>query len=168
MDLTNKTKILKEDDQLKDELKSLRSRLAQSEENLSQLRDLAAQEDAKHDIQESKTNKSINDLETEVIARIQAEDKLKASEQHLLDAIESLQEGFALFDKDDTLVRYNEEYVRLHTFMGDFLKLGRKFEDMVRYNVNREKIISAIGREEEFIKERVLLHRNPSGQIIQE
>jgi cell shape-determining protein MreC len=66
-------------DQLKNELETLRARLAQSEESLVKLRDLAAQEDAKHDIQDAKSNKTLNDLATEVFARIQAEDKLKAS-----------------------------------------------------------------------------------------
>jgi diguanylate cyclase (GGDEF)-like protein len=166
LNLSSKSKDLEGIKELKSELKDLRARLAQSEENLSQLRDLAAREDAQRDINEAKTNKSMNDLATEVFARIQAEEKLKASEQHLLDAIESLQEGFALFDKDDKLVLYNEEYVRLHAFMGDFLKLGNSFEEMVRYNVKRGKILTAIDREEDFVKERVQLHRNPSGPII--
>jgi hypothetical protein len=50
--------------------------------------------------------------------------------------------------------------------MSEFLKLGNTFEDMVRYNVNRGKLPEAIGREEEFIGERVHQHLNPSGPII--
>ena len=168
MDLSSRNKDLKGGEDLKAEVEELRARLVQSEENLAQVRDLAAHEDAQRDVTEAKTNKSMNDLASEVFARIQAEEKLRASEQRLLDAIESLQEGFALFDKDDTLVLYNEEYARLHEFMADYVKLGNKFENMVRHNISRGKLKEAIGREEEFIKERVHQHRNPSGPVIRE
>jgi len=42
------------------------------------------------------------------------------------------------------------------------------FEDLIRANVGAGRLVEAVGREEEFIRERLELHRNPKGSIIRE
>lgn len=91
-----------------------------------------------------------------------------APEELLKGAIETLQEGFALFDADDRLVISNQKFRRLHPAPDDLLKPGVRFEDLFRNVVENGKIIGVKGREEQVIQERLEQHRNPQGPVIRE
>jgi signal transduction histidine kinase len=80
----------------------------------------------------------------------------------LSDAIESFSDGFSLFDKDDRLVMCNQEFRKMHPLMADRLVPGVEFEEIVRSYVDNRHIPEAIGQEEEWVKRRMRLHRNPS------
>ena len=54
---------------------------------------------------------------TDVSERIRAQTKIATLENRLRDAIESLTDGFALFDKDDRLVICNSPLSRIESFM---------------------------------------------------
>ncbi len=90
------------------------------------------------------------------------------SERRFRSAISGMQEGFALFDSDDRLITFNDEYLRLHPGLGDDIKPGVRFEDLIRVNVERGMVVDALGREETFIQERMRHHRNPRGPILRE
>ena len=96
----------------------------------------------------------------------EAEEALRSSEGRLRGAVESLQEGFALFDADDRLVALNDEYRRLNPAAQETMEKGGTFEDILRANLKRGVLVEAIGREEEFIQERIEKHKNPKGPII--
>ena len=83
-------------------------------------------------------------------------------------AIESLQESFALYDVQDRLVVFNEEFVRLHSNIQDIIKPGMTFEEVVRTTVKRGFIPAALGREEEFIRERIAQHSDPKEMTVRE
>jgi PAS domain S-box-containing protein len=86
----------------------------------------------------------------------------------LQDAVDSISEAFVIFDRDDLFVACNEAYRRhIYPDTNEHLKPGTRFEDVVRHGVNRGKYAGAIGREEEWIAERVAAHRNLSGSIEQ-
>ncbi len=89
-------------------------------------------------------------------------------EELLRGAIETLQEAFAIFDADDRLVMCNGKFRSLHLAPDHLLKPGVPFEEMLRNVVESGKIVSAIGREEEFIKQRCESHRNPGDPIVSE
>lgn len=80
----------------------------------------------------------------------------------LSDAIESFSDGFSLFDRNDRLVMCNQEFRRMHPMIADKLVPGIGFDDIVRPYIDSGEIPEAIGREEEWLKRRVRLHRNPS------
>ena len=82
----------------------------------------------------------------------------KRAEELLRDAIESLEEGFSLWDSDDRLVLHNRNYLDTMTGVTDILKPGLKFEDMVRKIAERGLRVPALGREEEWIRERMESH----------
>jgi len=105
-------------------------------------------------------------VSTDITERKQAEEALRRSEERLRGAIASLQEGFALFDAGDRLVALNDEYLRVSPGAQEILESGGTFEDVIRANVATGNIVEARGREEEFIKARVLKHLNPGEQII--
>ncbi len=92
----------------------------------------------------------------------------EASGRLFRSAISSMQEGFALYDADDRLVTFNDEYLRLHPGLGDMIKPGVRFEDIVRTGVERGQIVEAVGREEPFIRARMHHHRNPPGPLLRE
>ncbi len=88
--------------------------------------------------------------------------------QRLIDAIESISEGFALYDAEDRLVLCNSRYREiLYTGMDDAVVSGARFEAIVCAAAERGLIQDAIGREGEWIAERLEAHRNPTGTLIQ-
>lgn len=99
------------------------------------------------------------ELTREITERHEAESLLRG-------AIESLQEGFALFDSDDRLVVFNEAYRRLNPLADEALEKGLTFEALIRANMERGYLVDARGREEEFIRDRMEKHRNPKAPII--
>ena len=62
----------------------------------------------------------------------------------------------------------NDVYRRINPKAAEFLKKGMLFEDLIRTNVAEGRVMEALGREEEFIRERMEQHRNPKGQIIRQ
>ena len=99
-------------------------------------------------------------------SRWRAEEAMRKSETRLRGAVESLQEGFALYDADDHLVMVNDVFRRIIPGSDGYLKMGLRFEELMRTLVESGLILDAVGREEDFIRERVELHRNPKGPIL--
>lgn len=90
--------------------------------------------------------------------------------QQLLDAIESISEGFSLFDPDDRLVVANNRYFEF-VHPGESLDTmrGAHFEDLIRAAANGN-LISDIENHasiEEWVAARLAHHRNPAGSFIQ-
>ena len=108
----------------------------------------------------------IGGLTYDITDRKRAEEALRQSEELFRTAIDSLQEGFALFDADDRLLVINETYRRLNPVAQEILDRGGCYEDLLRANVKRGALREAIGREEAFIRERLAAHRNPKGPLI--
>lgn len=86
-----------------------------------------------------------------------AEEKRKV----LIDAIENLQEGIALYDADEKLIFCNNEYRRLRPAIKDILVPGASFDSLLRADVESGEILEANGREEEYIHECLESFRNP-------
>ncbi|MCH7831725.1 MAG: PAS domain-containing protein [Proteobacteria bacterium] len=103
---------------------------------------------------------------TDLAGQKLAEKEIRESEQRWRGAVESLQEGFALYDAEDRLVAFNEKYRRMRPEAQEIMERGGTFEDVTRANLKYEIIPEAIGREEAFIKERLRQHKNPKGPII--
>lgn len=106
------------------------------------------------------------ELTREVEERRRAELAVQQSEARLRGALESLQEGFALFDADDCLVLMNSRYADNHPQTEQLLAKGGTFEDVLRASISR--IADAQGREEAFLAQRMYEHRNPGPPIIRE
>ena len=98
--------------------------------------------------------------------QMRVQEALKQSEGRLNEAIQSFQQAFALYDADDRLIVYNDEYARIRPGVREVQEKGGTFEDIVRHNVENGMIPQAAGNEEAFIRERVKRHLNPQGTII--
>jgi len=64
-------------------------------------------------------------------------DRAVQAEQKLLTAIDSLEDGFVLFDAEDRLVLCNEKYKEIYKISADLLIPGNKFSDIVRVAAER-------------------------------
>jgi PAS domain S-box-containing protein len=76
------------------------------------------------------------------------QDALSRAHETLEDAVESLSEGFALYDADDRLVLCNQYYRDVHRDCEDVLKPGMQFDDMVRTLFERGAYSASATREQ--------------------
>ena len=104
---------------------------------------------------------------SDVTRRRDAELASRRSEQRLTDAIESISEGFSLYDADDRLVICNSAYGKLlYPGMGTPAP-GTPYETLVRNAAARGLVEEAKGRVEEWIAERLAKHRQPGEPHVQ-
>src|SRR5690606_33228767 len=88
--------------------------------------------------------------------------------KRLFDAIESISEGFALYDADDQLVLCNSRYRELlYTGLEMDFRTGMNFESIVRRAAELGHIKDAEGRVEEWVAQRLIRHRNPGEPEVQ-
>src|SRR5688572_23707536 len=86
-------------------------------------------------------------------------------EQTLRNAIESLTEGFALFDADDRLVVYNDKYREMYAEIADEIRPGVSFEHLLRAMTHAATSPVPPEQFEAHIAERMEYHRNPGGAL---
>jgi adenylate cyclase len=104
---------------------------------------------------------------SDVTAPKEAELAFKRSEQRLTDAIESISEGFSLFDAEDRLIICNKAYGEL-LYPGLGMPMpGITYEELIRAALKRGLIQDARGCEEPWLAERLERHRNPGEPHIQ-
>jgi signal transduction histidine kinase/PAS domain-containing protein len=66
---------------------------------------------------------------------------LRAAETRLRDAIESINEGFALFDADLRYVQFNHRLLELYPKSAAAIKVGAKLQDVLRYGAERGEFL---------------------------
>jgi signal transduction histidine kinase/CheY-like chemotaxis protein len=76
-------------------------------------------------------------------------------------AIETIPDGFVLFDRDDRLVMCNARYRAIYSLSADAIRPGAAFADILRHGVARGQFADALGREEAWIAERLAEHAAP-------
>ncbi len=84
--------------------------------------------------------------------------QLHQAQTRLLTAIDAIDEGFVIYDKDDRLVMFNSRYAEIYQRSAPFFIIGTRFEDIIREGVKRGQYPEAEGKEEEFIRERMAKH----------
>lgn len=93
--------------------------------------------------------------------------KLKQAETRLVDAIESLPDGFVLYDADDRLVMCNSKYREFYSSSSDLIQVGEKFEDIIRRGAQRGQYQLSGDALEDWIELRMEHHRNPGAHMEQ-
>ena len=76
----------------------------------------------------------------------------------LREAIESIPEGFVVYDADDRLVICNEAYRRLYSENAQAIVPGARYEDIMRSALAVGRYPEAKGREEEWLAEWMRKH----------
>jgi adenylate cyclase len=93
--------------------------------------------------------------------------EIREARARLTEAIETISEGFSLYDVDDKLIVCNRRYKDLFASHADVLVPGTPFETILRTTIERGLIKDAEGRHEAWIAERLALHRAPSETHVQ-
>ncbi len=85
--------------------------------------------------------------------------------EQLREAIESLDEVVALTDADDRFVMANRAFLSMSGVTAQFAQPGWTYEQYLRAGIAAGNVVGAIGREEEWIQERMALRRNAAQQM---
>ena len=96
-------------------------------------------------------------IHSDISARKQAERQVT----YLKEAIETISEGFAIYDAEDRFVLANAKYRELYDLSSESLVPGRPFADILRDGLCQGKYSEATGREDTWLEERLHKHRSP-------
>jgi PAS domain S-box-containing protein len=83
-------------------------------------------------------------------------------------AVGVLPDAFVVFDADDRLVLCNERFRTIHTHCAPMIAPGARFEDILRASARAGEVTEAVGREEEWIAERLEAHGRPHNDFEQQ
>ncbi|WP_425097829.1 response regulator [Tropicibacter sp. S64] len=83
-------------------------------------------------------------------------------------AIEELPDGFVLYDDEDRLMMCNDPYRAIYSASAPAIVPGASFEDILRYGLERGQYAEAVGREEEWLDERLRQHRRADRELEQQ
>jgi PAS domain S-box-containing protein len=97
----------------------------------------------------------------------QARAETAQAKAQLTDAIESMNEGVALFDAKDHLVLCNDKFREMFELAGATVMPGASFEAMIRAVAAKNLVADARGRAEAWVAERMAYRRAPTGPIKQ-
>jgi signal transduction histidine kinase/CheY-like chemotaxis protein len=104
---------------------------------------------------------------TVVDSRLQQAAREEAvSRSHMREAIESISDGFSLYDMQDHLVECNERYREIMDG-GKGVLPGMTFESVVRGAAEAGLILDAEGRIDDWMAERLARHRAPRGHFVE-
>jgi diguanylate cyclase (GGDEF)-like protein len=82
-------------------------------------------------------------------------DELQRTHARLLEAFKVVPEGLVLLDAEGRYVLFNKKFLELYDTSVDTIAVGRSFADSIRAGVERGHYLDAIGREEEWLAERL-------------
>jgi class 3 adenylate cyclase/phosphoglycerate-specific signal transduction histidine kinase len=95
--------------------------------------------------------------------------EIREGRRRLAVAIESISEALSLYDSEDRLVVCNNKYrTLLYPGGGVEVTPGMTFESIVRRAAERGYVKDAEGRVEDWVRERMARHREPSGPHVQQ
>ncbi len=96
-----------------------------------------------------------------------ADARLESANRRMVEAVEAVSEGFALFDADDRLIHCNRHYRNLYALTT--IREGMTFEDLIRDGARKGQYSACPnGDIEPWIAERLAQHRNPGSSFEQE
>lgn len=94
--------------------------------------------------------------------REEAQAEARSAQEKLLEAIEAVTDAFALYDADDQLVIANSKYREMYEYLGLPIEKGISYETIISAAVSKKMIVAAQENEEQWLKERIERHRNPT------
>lgn len=96
-----------------------------------------------------------------------AHDTADAARMRLRDAIQSINEGFILFDADDRLVLYNEAYLGFWPSLSDQIQVGMTFDEIVRLAAEHERPVGSLAAPDRWVSDRLARHGIANGGHVQ-
>ena len=93
--------------------------------------------------------------------------EIREARRRLNDAIESISEGFALFDADDRLVVCNSRYHELYPGLSHVLVEGAQFKDILAAAADQGLIALEEGTRDAWLRDRLAKHNSPGPPFLQ-
>ncbi len=107
-------------------------------------------------------------LVVDLTAYKRAEAALSVAQSYLSSAIESIPEGFILYDQDDKFVMCNDAFKAFYPQITDTLVPGVSLEDLARVAFERGAITTAAENVEDWVKLRLMQQKTGHGSFEQE
>ncbi|MEM7215749.1 MAG: PAS-domain containing protein [Pseudomonadota bacterium] len=92
-----------------------------------------------------------------------ARGEIKTIQQRMIEAIETIDDGFVIFDEEDRLVVFNDAFRQQFGEGGKFLIPGKTYREMTTNLVNSGIIPVEKGKEEEFVQSLIEKRRSDEG-----
>jgi diguanylate cyclase (GGDEF)-like protein/PAS domain S-box-containing protein len=92
----------------------------------------------------------------------EAKQEAQAAHTRLVEAIEMVPHGLTLLDADDRFVLWNRRYMEMYGLTNNEVIAGRHFEDVLRTCLAHGRYPDALGREEQWLSERLAQHAQGS------
>jgi len=92
-----------------------------------------------------------------------SEERARAAETVLSDALDNISEGFALYDSENRLVTYNKTWMKHYQYTSSQVKPGSRYEDLVRLDVKQDVIEKKWKSGKDYIRDRTDYHRRFKG-----
>jgi PAS domain S-box-containing protein len=93
------------------------------------------------------------------------EGQVTTAQNQLMEAIESISEGFSLYDAADRLVLANSKYREMEATIADLLVPGISFATLARAGAEAGLYIEAGDQVEAWVQRRLAQHHNPQGPV---
>jgi signal transduction histidine kinase len=106
-------------------------------------------------------------LQADIALRREVEQQLRAAQQTLRDAVDSISEGFVIYDRDDCFVMCNDPHRRSYPAGSRLMVPGTRFEEIVWASLDAGWYADAVGCEPEWLADRMHAHDFPSAPIEQ-
>lgn len=130
---------------------------------LSVLNDIQTERQrAEHELRERKAAEAALEALTHSLSA-----RLTESELVLRSSIDAIGEAFVVYDAQDRLSYCNEEYRQTYKVTASIIEEGRTFEELIRYGALHGQYAEAMGREEEWVQQRLAAHRQGNTSLIQ-
>ncbi|MBT4932215.1 MAG: PAS domain S-box protein [Rhodospirillaceae bacterium] len=90
----------------------------------------------------------------------QSEERARAAEKVISDALDNISEGFSIYDSEDRLVSWNQTWMEIYQYSPEMIKPGMEYEALNRFDV-KQKVIDEDWRPGEvYLKERTAYRRS--------
>ena len=103
---------------------------------------------------------------SDITERKRKDEQLQQAETLLRTAINTIDEAFVIYDPQDRLVLCNEKYRELYAGISHLIVPGVTFEALIRAGVQSGEYTESIGREEDWVKDRLVEHQTGSLSVI--
>jgi signal transduction histidine kinase len=107
---------------------------------------------------------SVVDISERKAAELIAEKSAKL----LQESVESIAQGFTIYDEQDRLYLCNEAYKRIYEASRDLIVPGNTFEMIVRRGAERGQYSEAMDDVDAWVKQRVAQHQHANGEVIEQ
>lgn len=104
----------------------------------------------------------------DVSDRLAVKAKLNESSAILEDALETISEGFALYDANDRLVVCNEKYKEIYSHSAPAIVPGATFRDILKYGLERGEYDTGDLDADQWIQSRLERHMAADGEVIEQ